>query len=59
MMSIVHDIKSEQKVMGKKKLKKTKDDYERSKEILESLGITESDREDIYDIIEGSIIDED
>ena len=40
------------------KLKKTKDDYERSQEILESLGITESDREDIYDIIEGSIIDE-
>ena len=59
MMSVVHDIKSEQKVMGKKKLKKTKDDYERSEEILESLGITESDREDIYDIIEGSIINED
>ena len=58
MMSIVHDIKSEQKVMGKRKLKKTKDDYERSQEIQESLGITESDREDIYDIIEGSVIDE-
>jgi len=58
MMSLVHDIKWEQKVMGKKKLKKTKEDYERSKELLESLGITESDRENIYDIIEGSIIDE-
>lgn len=58
MMTVVHDIKSEQKVMGKKKLKKTKDDYERSKEMLESLGITESDRENIYDIIEGNIIDE-
>lgn len=58
MMSLVHDIKLEQKVMGKKKLKKTKEDYERSKELLESLGITESDRENIYDIIEGSIIDE-
>ncbi len=58
MMSLVHDIKSEQKIMGKRRLKKTKDDYQKSKEVLESLGITESDREDIYDIIEGSVIDE-
>ena len=58
MMSMVHDIKSEQKVMGKRKLKKTKEDYEKSREILESLGITETDRENIYDIIEGNIIDE-
>lgn len=58
MMSIVQDIKLEQKIMGKKKLKRTKDDYERSKEILENLGITETDRENIYDIIEGNIIDE-
>ena len=27
MMSLVHDIKSEQKIMGKKKLKRTRDDY--------------------------------
>ena len=59
MMSLVHDIKLEQKIMGKKKLKKTKDDYEKSKEILENLVITETDRENIYDIIEGSVIDED
>lgn len=58
MMAVVHDLKSEQKTMGKKKLKKTKDDYEKSREILESLGITDSDRENIYDIIEGNIIDE-
>ena len=58
MLSLVEDIKSEQKIMGKKKLKKTKDDYERSKDLLEHLGITESDRENIYDIIEGNIIDE-
>ncbi len=58
MLSLVEDIKSEQKIMGKKRLKKTKEDYERSKELLEDLGITESDRENIYDIIEGNIIDE-
>ena len=58
MMSVVQDIKLEQKIMGKKKLKRTKDDYERSKDLLEDLGITESDRENIYDIIEGNIIDE-
>ena len=58
MMAVVQDIKSEKKTMGKKKLKRTKEDYERSKEIMEDLGITETDRENIYDIIEGSIIDE-
>ena len=58
MMSLVHDIKQKQNIMGKRKLKKTEVDYEKSKEMLESLGITESDKQDIYDIIEGSIVDE-
>ena len=44
--------------MGKNKLKKTQKDYERSSDLLKELGITESDREDIFDIIEGGFTDE-
>ena len=51
MLQIVERIKQNQKVMGKKRLKNTKKDYQQSEEVLESLGITESDKEDIFDMI--------
>ena len=52
MLQIVERIKQNQKVMGKKRLYKTKKDYEQAKSILEDLGITETDKQDIFDMIE-------
>lgn len=52
MLQIVERIKQNQKVMGKKRLQKTKKDYEESSKILEDLGITESDKQNIFDLIE-------
>lgn len=52
MLQIVERIKQNQKVMGKKRLQKTKKDYEQSSKILEDLGITESDKQSIFDMIE-------
>lgn len=51
MLEIVEKVKQEQKVMGKKRLKNTRKDYETGKEVLENLGITESDRQSIFDMI--------
>lgn len=52
MLQIVERIKQNQKVMGKKRLQKTKKDYEESSKILEDLGLTESDKQNIFDMIE-------
>lgn len=51
MLQIVERIKQNQRVMGKKRLKNTKDDYEKGAKVLEDLGITESDKQDIFDVI--------
>ena len=55
MLEIVEKIKLEKKIMGKKKIIKTKKDLEKSKEILENLGITKKDKENIFDMIEGDL----
>jgi len=52
MLQIVERIKQNQRIMGKKRLQKTKKDYEESERILEDLGITESDKQEIFDMIE-------
>ena len=57
MMQIVEDIKKESNVMGKEKLKRTKQDLERGRELLKDLGISESDKEHIFDMIEMDLED--
>ena len=52
MLSVVEDIKKEKTSMGKKKLKKVKENFQHGRKILEDLGITESDKSDIFDMIE-------
>ena len=51
MTPIVEKIKQEKKVMGKQKLKRTKRDYEKSKEIFSDLGLTNTEREHLFDMI--------
>jgi len=57
MLRIVERIKQQQKIMGKKKLQKTKKDYEESDKILKQLGITDEDKKDLFDLIESGGIE--
>ena len=52
MLQIVEKIKLDQKVMGKKKISRTKKDLEKSNQIFEDLGITKQEKENIFDMIE-------
>ena len=52
MLQVVEDIKKEKSVMGKRRLKKTKQDLERGNRLLEDLGISDSDKQNIFDMIE-------
>jgi len=52
MLQVVERIKQEKTSIGKKRLSKTKKDYESGKELLEELGITDSDKQNIFDMIE-------
>ena len=52
MLQIVEDIKKNNNVMGKRKLNRTKQDLERGNKLLEDLGISDSDKQNIFDMIE-------
>ena len=52
MLQVVEKIKKQQKIMGKKRLQKTRKDYSSSDFLLEDLGITDSDQQNIFDMIE-------
>ncbi len=52
LLSVVERIKGEKSKMGKKKLKNTKRDLDLGREIMKNLGITESDKQNVFDLIE-------
>ena len=52
MMDIVSLIKQDQKSIGKKKIQRSKNEINNGKQLLDILGITDSDRSKIFDIIE-------
>ncbi len=52
MMTVIEKVKQNYNSMGKQKLKRTRQDLEKGKEVLENLGITESDKQNIFDMIE-------
>ena len=52
MLQVVEKIKLDQKVMGKKKILRTKKDIEKSSKILADLGITKEETDNIIDMIE-------
>ena len=57
MMKVMHKVKESAKVMGKQKLKNTMVDLHKGEEIMKQLGITETDKEKIFDLIEMDSID--
>ena len=52
MLAAISKVKEREKSMGKQKLKRTKDDFESARDVLKQLGISESDKQDIFDMIE-------
>ena len=52
MLCVVEKIKQKKRVMGKQKLKRTGKDIDKGNKMLEELGITDSDKQSIFDMIE-------
>ena len=52
MVKVMYKIKQNAQVMGRKKLDRTIKDIKKGKDIMEQLGITDSDKQNIFDIIE-------
>lgn len=52
MVKVMHKVKENAKSMGKQKLRRTIKDISKGEDIMEKLGITDSDKQDIFDMIE-------
>lgn len=52
MLQIVDKIKEKQKIMGKTRRSKSLKDHQSGSRLLEDLGITESDKKQLFDFIE-------
>ena len=57
MLKIVEKIKLENRIMGKKKIKKTRELFEKGEKMMEDLGITDSDKQKIFDLIESAAVE--
>ncbi|MBL18600.1 MAG: hypothetical protein CMC82_02050 [Flavobacteriaceae bacterium] len=57
MMKVMHKVKENAQSMGKQKLRRTIKDLEKGKDIMEQLGITDSDKENLFDMIEMELKD--
>ena len=51
MLAVIEKVKQRKRVMGKQKLKRTKQDIDKGNKMLEELGITDSDKQSIFDMI--------
>ena len=52
MLKVIYKVKENAKAMGKRKLNRAKKDADEGHNIMEQLGITDSDKENIFDLIE-------
>ena len=52
MLKVMYKVKQNARAMGKKKLNRYKKDIEKGKDIMRELGISESDKQNIFDMIE-------
>lgn len=59
MLKVIYKVKENAKAMGKRKLNRAYKDVEEGHNIMEQLGITDSDKEDIFDLIEMDLKDYD
>jgi len=59
MLKVIYKVKENAKAMGKRKLNRAYKDAEEGHSIMEQLGITDSDKENIFDLIEMDLKDYD
>ena len=52
MLKVIYKVKDNAKSMGKKKLNRAKKDVEQGQSIMEQLGITDTDKQNVFDLIE-------
>lgn len=52
MLKVMYKIKENARAMGRKKLNRAKKDAEAGHDVMEQLGITDSDKQNIFDLIE-------
>ena len=52
MINVMYKVKQNAKAMGKKKLNRAKKDADSGHSIMEELGITDADKQNIFDLIE-------
>ena len=52
MLKVMYKVKQNAQAMGKRKLNRYKKDIEKGQDIMRQLGITDSDKQDIFDMIE-------
>ena len=52
MLKVMYKVKENAQAMGKRKLNRYKKDIEKGQNIMKQLGITDSDKQDIFDMIE-------
>lgn len=57
MLNVVEKIKLENRTMGKKKIKKTRQLFEKGEQTMKDLGITDSDKQKIFDLIESTAVE--
>jgi len=57
MLKVMYKVKENAAVMGKKKLNRAKKDIEKGYDIMKQLGISDSDKQDIFDLIEMDLKD--
>ena len=52
MIKVIYKVKEHARVMGKTKLKRSRDDIQSGDEFMKQIGITDSDKQNIFDMIE-------
>tara|TARA_R100000005_G_C4996141_1_gene202984 strand:+ start:650 stop:985 length:336 start_codon:yes stop_codon:yes gene_type:complete len=57
MMKVIFKVKEHAKCMGNKKLNRSKKDIEKGEDIMKQLGITDTDKNNIFDMIEMDLSD--
>jgi len=57
MMKVIYKVKQHAQVMGKVKLNRANKDIQNGHDIMKALGITDSDKQNIYDLIEMDLED--
>ena len=57
MIKVIYKVKEHAQVMGKRKLNRARDDIQSGDDLMKQIGITDSDKQNIFDMIEMDLKD--